>query len=108
MHWRVVLAGVLLLVTAASGLAQEPSRKARVGVVGFNSPALDWGMLLPYQTRMRELGWIEDQNLTTIYRWADGEVTNYPRIVREVLESGVDVVVMPCGPPLRSIARCPS
>jgi putative tryptophan/tyrosine transport system substrate-binding protein len=111
-------AGALLivLVTATSGEAQEMARKPRVGFVGFQSPGLEWGMLVPYQARLRELGWIEDETITTQYRWADGSLASYPGIVRELVESNVDVLVLPCGPPLRQtreltrsipvVARC--
>ena len=102
------LAGTLLLfllATAAGGQTPAPPKKARVGFISYDSPGLEWGILVPYQARMRELGWIEAETLTTIYRWADGELANYPRIVREIVESGVDVVVLPCGPPLRALRQ---
>lgn len=103
MPWRVALAGVVILATAATGQTHDLPRKARVGFVGLHSPGLDWGILVPYQARMRELGWIEGETVTTIYRWAEGEPAKYPRIVREVVDAGVDVVVLPCGLPLRAL-----
>jgi putative ABC transport system substrate-binding protein len=103
MDRSLALAGIVLLLATTAAGQTGPPKKARVGFVGHHSPGLEWGILVPYQARMRELGWIEDETLTTIYRWAEGELSNYPRIVREVVEAGVDVVVLPCGPPLRAL-----
>jgi len=105
--WRARTAGALALalVAATTGEAQEPAKTSRIGFIGCQSPGLEAGMLSAFQARLRELGWVEDRNLTTSYRWADGDLSNYPRIVRELVQSDVDVMVIPCGPPLQAVRK---
>jgi ABC-type uncharacterized transport system substrate-binding protein len=104
-RWCARTAGAIVLALAAaiSGAAQEPARTHRVGFIGFHGPGLEWRMLASFQARLRELGWVEDRNLFTSYRWADGELSNYPRIIRDLLQSDVDIMVIPCGPPLQAV-----
>jgi putative ABC transport system substrate-binding protein len=100
---RIALALAVVALTVVD--ARPEPRVHRIGFIGFQSPGLEGGMLAPFQRRLRELGWIEDHNLATTYRWADGQLVNYPRIARELVESDVDVMVIPCGPPLQAVRR---
>ena len=42
---------------------------------------------------MRELGWIEGQNLTVEYRWTDGKSDRYRARTEELVQSNVELVV---------------
>jgi len=71
--------------------AEEPQRVARLGFVGPLSPAtLDFS---PFWSRLRELGWIEGQNLIVERRSADGHLERLPALMGEVLDSKVDILV---------------
>lgn len=93
----------LTLSTTAAGEAQQAAKTHRIGFIGFHSPGLEWGMLVPFQKRLHELGWVEGDNLSTSYRWADSQLSRYPSIVSELVESDVDLMVIPCGRPLRAV-----
>jgi putative ABC transport system substrate-binding protein len=43
---------------------------------------------------MRELGWIDGQNVRFVVRYADGEVRRFPALTAELIGLGVDVLVV--------------
>lgn len=98
------LALALIVVAASSVAAQEGRRTFHVGFVGVYSPGLAAPGLQNYQQRLRELGWVEGQNISTTYRWADGEISRLPGLVRGIVRASPDLLVLPCGDPI-SAAR---
>ena len=56
--------------------AVEPAQKVfRVGFVSPYSPSTATRSLSAFWRRLRELGYVEGQNLVIEARWADGETT---------------------------------
>jgi putative tryptophan/tyrosine transport system substrate-binding protein len=87
-----------LLVTFALGLllaplaAGAPSVKiARIGVLSPSSPPNGAPDVLRHA--LRELGWVEGQNLATEYRWAHGRYEQLPHLATELVRLPVDVLV---------------
>jgi putative tryptophan/tyrosine transport system substrate-binding protein len=97
MGMALAAAFVLVLAAATPTAAQGADRTYRVGFVGPYSPGLDWSILLAYQKRLRELGWVEGENISTTYRWADGNFSQFPKLVQAIMDDPVDVLVVPCG-----------
>ena len=98
---RALAAALTLALAAATPTAaQATDRTYRVGFVGPYSPGLDWSILLAYQKRLRELGWVEGENISTTYRWADGNFSQFPNLVEAIMADPIDVLVVPCGPPI--------
>jgi hypothetical protein len=58
--------------------------------VGVDSPGLVAPNLQGYQQRLRELGWVEGHNISTTYRWADGEISRLPGLVRGIMRTSPD------------------
>lgn len=85
--------------------AQTPERVYRVGLVGLQSPGLENRMIAYFQERLVELGYIEGRNVSTLFRWADGEVANYERIAADLVRENVDVIVAPCGAVVRGVRQ---
>src|SRR5262249_12146117 len=48
-----------------------------------------------FRQGMRELGYVEDQNLVIEGRWAEGKFERYPALAAELASSSVDVIVEP-------------
>jgi putative ABC transport system substrate-binding protein len=42
---------------------------------------------------LRELGYIEGQNIVTIHRWADGQLNRLPALASELVASKIDVMI---------------
>jgi putative ABC transport system substrate-binding protein len=70
--------------------AQQTGKTARIGFLSFSSgptPSMD---LSP---GLRELGWIEGQNITVEYRWAANRENQLPALAAELVRLKVDVIV---------------
>jgi putative ABC transport system substrate-binding protein len=42
---------------------------------------------------VRELGYIEDQNIAIVYRYAKGKVDHFPELAAELVGLKVDIIV---------------
>jgi putative tryptophan/tyrosine transport system substrate-binding protein len=89
---RSRIAGLLVavLLLAGTGAAQSPPKTARIGVLSFASgptPTMD---IVP---GLRDLGWIEGQNLTVEYRWASGKTEQLTSMAAELVRLKPDVIV---------------
>lgn len=92
------LAVVLALLTAPlAAQAQQPSGKtARVGYLSFSSAPshLDEAS----QQGLRDLGYVEGQNIAIEYRWADFKPDRASTLAAELARLKVDVIVATGGP----------
>ena len=93
--------GAAWLASPLTVLAQP--RKIRIGFLGGISPdasaqriALD-----PFRQALRELGYVEGQNLEIHFRWAEGQPERLPGLAAELVRLEPDVIVaMGPGPAL--------
>jgi putative ABC transport system substrate-binding protein len=77
-----------------SSSAAEPTQKiARLGVVDPRSQSATLPRFAAFWDRLRELGWVEGQNLAVESRWADGHNDQLPDLMTDVLARKVDVLV---------------
>lgn len=91
--WRRFVAAALLLL-AVPGYAVDPSQRIlRVGFVGTESPSTAGRWASAMWQRLRELGWVEGQNLVIEARWAEGRMDRLPALMNEMVERKVDVLV---------------
>jgi ABC-type uncharacterized transport system substrate-binding protein len=89
----VLLLVGLALASVHSVAAQQPKKVARIG---FLAPATRTG----YQhytdvflQGLRELGYVEGQNIVIEYRWADGNFERLPELATELVRLKVDIIV---------------
>ena len=85
---RSVAGGLLGASAVAKG--QPASRIPRIGWLAPHSPP---GLLTEFQKGLRELGYIEGQNLVIEYRWAHGNFERLPGLAAELVGLKVDVLV---------------
>jgi putative ABC transport system substrate-binding protein len=55
-----------------------------------------------FRQGLRELGWIENQNVAIEYRWADGNLERLPFLASDLLKAKLDVIVVAGGPAVRA------
>jgi putative tryptophan/tyrosine transport system substrate-binding protein len=86
----VRLLATLLLGTVSLAHAQQPKKVSRIG---FLSPTSDDSRVEAFRQGLRELGYVDGQNITIEYRWADGKFDKLPDLASELVRLKVDVVV---------------
>ena len=91
---RVLLpASALLLALGMSVDAQPPKRVSRVGYVAAVSAAADAPRLEAFRQGLRELGYVEGQNIIIEYRHEAGGFERLPELVAELIRQKPDVLV---------------
>jgi putative ABC transport system substrate-binding protein len=95
MDRRVFLTGLGAVLAVPLGAeAQPPSKPVRVARVGvLNYAASDDTVVNDFRDGLRDLGYVEGQNLAITYRWADGSLDRLPELARELVMSNVDVII---------------
>jgi putative tryptophan/tyrosine transport system substrate-binding protein len=72
---------------------QQPVKALRVGYLGYSSPALEQNLVGALRQGLRDLGYVDDQNVVIEYRWAEGNVERLPELATQLLALNVDVIV---------------
>jgi putative ABC transport system substrate-binding protein len=94
----LVLAGGVAGLTAGalgSRLARAADSVQRVVRLGFVSPESPSTMppgVSGFWHRLRELGWVEGQNLAVESRWAEGQYERLPALTAELVAGNVDII----------------
>src|SRR6184192_2563304 len=80
---------------AAWPLAARAQRARKTHTIGFLSPAM--AVFTPYSTvlfnALRELGWIEGQNIAIERRYAENRLERLPELAAELVHLNVEVIV---------------
>src|SRR5262249_18044093 len=83
-----------LLAVPPAAEAQPAGRSpARIGFIGNADPHLQAPSLEAFRQGLRDLGWIEGQNLSIEYRWAEGQPERHPGLAAELVRLQVDVII---------------
>ncbi len=105
MKRSVLLLPIFVLATLISGWvnlaeAQQPGKVYRIGYLGTgSSPLTTSPAYMLFRQGLRELGYIEGQNLVLEYRSIGGRGERRPEIAAELVRLKVDVIVTSPGPP---------
>jgi putative tryptophan/tyrosine transport system substrate-binding protein len=91
MNRIVWLLAVVLLASVHLTEAQQPKKVQRVGVLLSGSRTPIWGDA--FRQALRELGYIDGQNIVIEYRTAEGRNKRQPELARELVAMKVDVLV---------------
>ena len=84
----------VLLVTVSSAEAQQPKKVWRIGVLVSSSLSLTASLDAALRQGLRELGYVEGQNLILEYRYAEGKLDRLPDLAAELVRLKVDVIVV--------------
>ena len=89
-----VALGAMLFALCAAIEAQQPKKAARIGFLG-GSDAVNFrqGNFDILRQGLRELGYVESKNIVIEYRNAEGKLDLIPKLVDELLQLKVDVLV---------------
>ena len=78
--------------------AQQPARISKVGHLESGLPSTSPNLLAAFRQGLRELGYLEGQNLFIVSRYGEGREERLPQLAKELVQYGVDVIFA-IGPP---------
>jgi putative ABC transport system substrate-binding protein len=76
-----------------AGANAEPQRKFRVGTLFATSPVLDEPYMRQFKNGMKELGYVEGENVEYVHRWAEGRLDLVPALTKELVKERVQVIL---------------
>ena len=95
---RAFLVGTLGLLTASRAVEAQPAGKVyRIGILSSSlasAPAIE-----ALRQGLRELGWVEGQNIVIDYRFTEGRLDRLPALAGELVRLKVDVIAAGPTPP---------
>jgi putative ABC transport system substrate-binding protein len=83
----------------------QQSGMRRIGFLGAATPSVASQWVAAFVQRLKELGWIENQNLAIEYRWAEGRSERFAEIANEFVRIKVDVIMTWSGGPVIAAKR---
>jgi putative ABC transport system substrate-binding protein len=84
----------VLLLTASVAAAQPAKTISRVGYLSVLSPSSDSARIEAFRQGLRELGYVEGQNISIEPRYAQGKLDQLPDLAGELVRLKVDVIVV--------------
>ena len=100
---RVLVALACGLSTAAPAAdAQQPAKVPRIGFLGNSPPSLAPRSIEGFLQGLRELGYVDGQNIAIEYRFAEGHYERFPELAAELVRLNVDVIVAAVTPAMEA------
>jgi len=94
----IMLATVMLALVNLSE-AQQPKKVPRIGYLTSSEPARE-SRFEAIRLALRELGYIEGENIASEYRYAAGKLVRLPELAAELVRLKVDIIVATGGGPV--------
>jgi putative tryptophan/tyrosine transport system substrate-binding protein len=103
----LVILALSLLVAPLAAEAQLLGKVPRIGVLELGTPPASpaWIAHSLLWQNLRQLGWLEGQNLVMEYRWANGQPSRLSSLAAELVRLPVDVIVVVASPAIRAVQR---
>src|SRR5262245_5795438 len=87
---RLLLTVFLFTISPAS--AQQPETVPRIGYLSMSDAATDSARSEAIRLALRELGYIEGQNIAFEYRYREGKQDRLPELAAELVRLNVDII----------------
>jgi putative tryptophan/tyrosine transport system substrate-binding protein len=92
-----ILVVAMLLAFGATAEAQQPKKVARIGYLASSDPVTESTRSEGIRRALRDLGYVEGQNIAFEYRYAEGKLDRFPEIAAELVRLKVDIIVVAGG-----------
>jgi putative ABC transport system substrate-binding protein len=107
--WCSAVGGIVtlilgLLATPCAVEAQQAKSVPRIGFLTAASPAGIAARTEAFRQGLRELGYVEGQNIVVEYRWAEGSLDRLPELAAELVRLQVALIVS-AGPAVHPAAK---
>jgi putative ABC transport system substrate-binding protein len=90
---------------AARGLPGHAQQMPVIGFVSSRSPGESAGVVAAFRQGLRDMGFIEGQNLVIAFRWAEGHYDRLPALASELVSLPVALLFAAGGPPAAFAAK---
>jgi putative tryptophan/tyrosine transport system substrate-binding protein len=101
----ITVAAVLLFGAPLAAGAQAAEKVHRIGFLGNSRAALEAHLVGPFRDGLRDLGYLEGQNVLIEYRWAEGKYERFPTLIAELIALKVDVIVTAGTPATQAVKK---
>jgi putative ABC transport system substrate-binding protein len=92
-----ILVSVMLLVVPVGAQAQQLKKLHRIGYLATTDASRDSTRAEAIRLGLRELGYIEGQNIVFEYRYAKGKLDLYPEFAADLVRLKVDIILVAGG-----------
>src|SRR6266511_4746906 len=92
-----ILVAMVLLAVAVIAEVQQPKKVSRLGYLSNADAATDSDRTEGIRLALREVGYIEGENIAIEYRYAEGKVDRAPELAAELVRLKVDIIVVASG-----------
>src|SRR5262245_27360076 len=96
----LVAAALLSIVSMAKA---QPKKVPRIGYLTSTDPATESIRFEPFRAALRELGYIEGQNIAIEYRYAEGKAERFSELAAELVRLKVDIILTGGDRPIRAV-----
>jgi putative ABC transport system substrate-binding protein len=87
----------LLFALCVTASAQQVKKVTRIGYLSSFDPATESTRAEGIRVALRELGYIEGQNIATDYRYAEGKIDRFLALAAELVRLKVDIIMVAGG-----------
>ena len=95
--WSSILVATLVLVFGVAAEAQQPKKVSRIGYLAASDADRESPRTEAIRLALRELGYIEGQNIAIEYRYAEGKRDRFPELAADLVRLKVDIIVVAGG-----------
>jgi putative tryptophan/tyrosine transport system substrate-binding protein len=85
------------IALCVSASAQQPKKVTRIGYLSSQDPAYESARAEGIRLALRELGYIEEQNIAVEYRYSEGKTDRAPELAAELVRLNVDIILVAGG-----------
>ena len=89
----IVATGITFAMCGAVATAQEPKKVFRIGYLSQFEPSREAPRSEAIRVALRELGYVEGQNIAIEYRYAEGKPDRFSDLAAELVRLKVDIIV---------------
>ena len=96
--------GAMLFALGVTVEAQQTKKVPRIGYLSTGSRSS--AVVEAFQQGLRDLGYIEGQNITIEYRSTEGMAERLPNLAAELVQLKVDIIVVGGSPATQAAKKC--
>lgn len=84
----------IVLLTTGFANAQQTKNAPRVGFIGASSATTAAPYLEAFRQGLRDLHYVEGENIAIEVRWADGSAQRFPQLIAELVGLKIDILLV--------------